>query len=84
MSTQVERLSLHTPVYYKISIQVVLDESWAADLGMVLTYPDDVKKNPVTILNGQLADQAALLGLLNRLYGLGLPLLLVEYVADSG
>ena len=78
MSTQVERLSLYTPFYYKIRIQGVLDESWAADLGMALTYPDDVKKNPVTILNGQLADQAALLGLLNRLYGLGLPLLSVE------
>jgi hypothetical protein len=34
-------------------------------------------------LVGQLADQAALLGVLNTIYGLHLPLLSVEYVGNT-
>ena len=34
-------------------------------------------------LVGRLVDQAALLGVLNALYGLHLPLLSVEYVGNS-
>ncbi|HSN75491.1 MAG TPA: hypothetical protein VL334_10475, partial [Anaerolineae bacterium] len=35
---------------------------------------------PVTVLSGQFQDQAALAGVLNTLYDLGLPLLSVECV----
>ncbi len=37
----------------------------------------------VTVLTGQLADQAALLGILNQLNMLGLPLLSVELLDDQ-
>jgi hypothetical protein len=40
-------------------------------------------RHAVTILVGRLADQAALIGILNTLYDLGLPLLSVEYVPTS-
>jgi hypothetical protein len=37
----------------------------------------------VTTLTGQFRDQAALLGLLNTIYNLHLPLLQVEYLENS-
>jgi hypothetical protein len=37
----------------------------------------------VTVLTGQLTDQAMLLGVLNGLYGLGLCLLSVEWLAEG-
>lgn len=77
-SIQAKKISLHTPVYYQITIGGVLDETWAAELDMALAYPEDVQDNPATILSGQLTDQAALLGLLMRLNGLGLPLISVK------
>ncbi|GAB4448709.1 MAG: hypothetical protein Kow0031_31240 [Anaerolineae bacterium] len=77
-SVQADRLSLHTPVYYQIMVGGILDQSWGAELNMLLTYPADLQDNPVTILSGKLADQSALLGLLMRLNGLGLPLISVE------
>lgn len=75
---KVKKLSLHTPVNYQIAVGGILDECWATELEMVLTYPENVQDNPVTVLTGQLADQAALLGLLMRLDGLGLPLISVK------
>ncbi len=77
-STEAKYISLHSPAYYQISVLGVLDESWAAEFDMALVCPDDFRNNPVTILKGNLPDQAALFGLLMRLYGLGLPLLSVE------
>ena len=50
--------------------------------GMTITVEYDEYKQPYTILTGAV-DQAALQGLLRRLYGLGLPLLsviCVDYV----
>jgi hypothetical protein len=38
-------------------------------------------RHAVTVLFGPLVDQAALLGVLNALYELGLPLLSVDYLA---
>jgi hypothetical protein len=36
---------------------------------------------PVTILTGELVDQAAVLGVLNVLYNLRLPLISVDYIS---
>jgi hypothetical protein len=38
---------------------------------------------PTTALRGRLLDQAALLGVLNALYGLHLPLLSVEHLGND-
>jgi hypothetical protein len=80
---QVEKISLSTPVFCQITIGGVLDKSWAIELEMTLTYPEDVQNNPVTILRGQLADQAALFGVLLRLYGMGFPLISVKSVVSG-
>jgi hypothetical protein len=73
--------SLHRdqPAYYRIYFQGVLDPSWAGDfLDMRLESLYPVTAQEVTLLKGKVVDQAALMGILNLLYDLGLPLLRVE------
>lgn len=41
-----------------------------------------LKKMKWSTLTGQVQDQAALLGMLNRLVDMGLPLLLVQYIPN--
>ena len=75
-----DRLTLYGPALYRIRIQGALDESWAEELGMGIGWIKEINRGPVTILKGEVLDQAALVGLLNRLYGLGLPLVSVEWL----
>jgi hypothetical protein len=63
---------------YHIRVRGTLDERWADWFeGFVMTARD----NGETLLTGAVVDQAALHGLLGKIRGLGLPLLLV---AQSG
>jgi hypothetical protein len=66
---------------YRIRVQGVLDESWSNRVGgMSICHMHPEHQPPVTVLYGELADQAALAGVLNYLYELGYPLLSVEYL----
>lgn len=59
---------------YRIELQSVLDGDWSAWLSnFELTYT----VTGHTILNGDVADQAALHGLLARIRDLGIPILLI-------
>jgi hypothetical protein len=59
---------------YRIELQSELDGDWVAWLGnFKLTYTGTGH----TILNGEVADQAALHGLLAHIRDLGVPILLV-------
>jgi hypothetical protein len=72
-------LGFYAPGTYRIQIGGYLERSWSGRLGgMDITWSDAEGENPVTTLCGRLLDQAALLGVLNALYGLHLPLLSVE------
>ena len=74
-----KRLRHHMPATYQIHVQGILDERWSDNLGgMTICITDQTSGDPVTILSGRLADQAALLGVLNTLHDLRLPLLSVE------
>jgi hypothetical protein len=76
------RLTLVQPVVYQIKIPGDLTGSsfeWV-DQFDIRVETDDTG-NAVTILTGEL-DQAALQGLLRRLYSLGLPLISVNWVDD--
>ncbi len=74
------KLTLDRPATYHIKVPGHLNESWSEWAGgMAITVESDVDGLPVTILTGSL-DQAALLGLLRRLYSLGLPLISVDCV----
>jgi hypothetical protein len=64
------------PWRYEIQVEGRLGERWAG-------WFDDLevsveRESETTTLRGLVVDQAALLGLLQRLYMLGLPLLLVR------
>ena len=76
---QVKTLRLATPAKYRIRIQGYLDNTWADQLGQ-MTFTNYLASGqaPVTILTGQVMDQAELFGLLGQLYGLGFPLLSIE------
>jgi hypothetical protein len=72
-----KKLSLDRPVTYQIKVPGHLDESWSDWAGgMTITIESGGDGPPVTTLTGIL-DQAALQGLLRRLYSLGLPLVSV-------
>lgn len=78
------KLKLQQPACYRICVQGTLDASWAADFaGLAISGPRAATLVPVTVLTGQLTDQAMLLGVLNGLYGLGLCLLSVEWLAEA-
>jgi hypothetical protein len=71
------KLSLSRPSIYQIKVPGELDESWFEWGGeMAVTVGTDDDGFRVTTLTG-IFDQAALLGLLRRLYSMGLPLISV-------
>ncbi len=81
MKTPPSNLSVISPAKYKISVVGVLDGSFSARLGGLTIHnveSDRTTGKPVVTLTGQLADQAALLGVLNALYNLHMPLIAVE------
>ena len=78
-----QKLTLDRPATYQIKVPGELDESWSDwNGGMTITIESDGDGLPVTTLTGNV-DQAALQGLLRRLYFLGLPLISVICV-DCG
>ena len=78
-----QKLSLDRPATYQIKVPGELDESWSDWAGgMTITVESGGEGPPVTTLTGTV-DQAALQGLLRRLYSLGLPLISAIWV-ESG
>jgi hypothetical protein len=72
-----QKLTLDRHVVYEIKVPGELDERWTDwDGKMTVTVESEGEGQPVSTLTG-LVDQAALHGVLRRLYSLGLPLLSV-------
>jgi hypothetical protein len=72
------KLTLDRLATYQIKVRGELDERWTDWNGeMAVTVARDRDSQPVTTLTGTL-DQAALQGLLRRLYSLGIPLISVN------
>ena len=66
--------------FYEIHIKGQLDESWSDWLeGLEVKLLD----NGEMILSGHIGDQAALLGVLNKIYGLNLTLLSVNEIKNN-
>ena len=73
--------SLLKPAMYRICIQGTLDKNWSDYCGgMTIEHVSDPKRYAMTILTGRLADQSALIGVLNSLHDIGCPILAVECV----
>jgi hypothetical protein len=72
-----QKLTLDRPALYQIKVPGHLDGGWLDWVGgMTVEIGSDNDGLPITILTSTI-DQAALLGLLRRLYSLGLPLISV-------
>ena len=66
---------------YQIRVQGQISERWAHRFQeMTIHLDQDTDSAETTMLSGPVPDQAALLGLLQTLYALGLPLLSVQRV----
>jgi hypothetical protein len=74
------KLTLDRPAAYEIKVPGQLDESWADwDGSMKIIVENSSDNPPMTTITGTI-DQAALHGLLRRLYSFGLPLVSVVCV----
>jgi hypothetical protein len=72
-------IKVNTPVTYCIRVQGFLPSSMSDRLGGMTIVNEGQDAPPVvTILSGQLVDQAALFGVLMALYDMRLPLISVE------
>ena len=70
-----------TSKVYQITVEGKIDESWSDWLGgMQLVLRKEATGMQITILTGVLTDQAALRGVLNRLWDLNLVLRSVQQV----
>jgi electron transport complex protein RnfB len=77
-------LGLDRPGVYEIRVPGRVDESWAEWFeGMTITVEGGDDGPSITTLTGAIVDEAALLGLLDRLYSLGLRLLSVKRTGPS-
>jgi len=91
------RLATDQPAAYRILVQGWVSlrwEDWFEGMHIELLGPDATAGTPAdreegskstggeaTLLTGPVPDQAALLGMLQRLYSFGLPILSVELIA---
>jgi len=68
-----------SPATYQISVQGRIDPTWSDRLeGMAICLVSTEADSPLTTLIGEVSDQAALVGILDTLYELHLPVLLVK------
>ena len=64
---------------YQICVEGVLDPQWSDSLaGLAISVREQPPRPAITELTGPLEDQAALQGVLDTLFMLNMPLLLVE------
>ena len=67
---------------YRIAIKGVLGEGWSNRLGgLEIVHARSADGQAMTILSGEMVDQTALLGVLNTLYDLHLPIVSVEHLS---
>ena len=87
MKTSPGKLCMVSPANYKISILGFLNQDTVDRLGglTIENQAEDLESGKsITTLKGELKDQAALLGALNTLYNMRLPLLSIEFLGVSG
>lgn len=78
------RYSFDRPAVYQILLQGRLPRTWWETVtGMVVDVTVVPGDEPMTVLRGELTDQAALCGLLNQLYDLQLTILSVVRLDDA-
>jgi hypothetical protein len=71
------RISQDTSTDYRFKVQGFVSQRVADNMGLSLRYHEESERM-ITTLSGRVVDQAALIGILNTLYGLGFTLLSFE------
>ena len=85
MTIELPPLNLDDPAKYRICAQGLFNPCWLEMLSGEWTIADEPVTRPdATILVGRVLDQASLLGVLEQLYSLGLPLLSIECLMPQG
>ena len=75
--------TMSDPGCYRVRVHGRIEPAWVRRIGeMPASEEIDPDGEIVTTLVGRLADQAALSGLLNTLYGLHLPVLSTEWLGE--
>ena len=78
-----QKLTLDRPVTYQIKVPGEINPRWSKLYeSMVIETTKDENGTPISLLTCIL-DQAALQGLLRRLYSSGIPLISAEIVSES-
>jgi len=75
-------ISFDGPASYRIIVKGRIDQLWSEDLGGMDIRIEGREGDPaITILSGQVMDQAELMGIMNSLYELHMVVLSVEHRA---
>lgn len=78
------KVNFEKPGKYRIDVKGFLDDRWSDRLaGLRITTSEAEGDAPVTSLIGNIRDQAQLSGVLNSLYDLHLPILLVQFLQEE-
>ena len=82
-SPYVKKLTSGESASYRIEVQGTLDMGWSGRLGGMAIEPSSrADEKEATVLSGRVRDQAELIGVLNSLYDLHMPLLSVEIMNE--
>ena len=77
-------ISFDGPANYRIAVKGRIEEFYSENLGgMHVTIQSHGDESKVTILTGEVKDQAELMGILSSIYELHLPILSVEYLTED-
>lgn len=75
-------ISFDRPATYRIIVKGRIDQLWFEDLGAMEIHIESHENEPaITILTGQVRDQAELMGVMHILYELRMAVLTVEHTA---
>jgi len=81
LSQESNDMSFSSGAYYKLCVLGYIDDSWSDRLGgMAIELAFSADKKPITFLEGPVTDQAELIGIVNSLYQMHLPLISVTLV----
>ena len=81
MSELVSEIPLDLPAHYRVVVTGVLDSSWVERHWGMTSSPVELRgETEQTVLVGEVADQAALMGVFNALYNMGHTVVSVERI----
>ena len=78
MEQRHQRISLDEPAVYEIQVQGMISQHWLGYFDEMKISVEGADGNAITTLIGQIVDQAALQGMLQKFYTLGLVLVKVQ------